>query len=64
MINEKDSWARLTDGQFAKAAKAQPGAALKYAATRMTDGQFAKAAEAAPGTVLAFAAGRYAALKK
>jgi len=55
-------WKKLTDEQFAVAAKAAPGAALMYSAARLTDEQFAVAAKADPGAALEFAAARYAAL--
>ena len=57
-MNEKQKWALLTDAQFAKAAEAEPGTALAYAASRMTDKQFVKAAEAAPWAALEFAEDR------
>ena len=37
-------WNKLTDNQFAVAAKAHPWSALKYCAARLTDIHFAVAA--------------------
>ena len=55
-------WNKLTDEQFAVAAKARPWSALKYCAARLTDNQFAVAAKARPGAALMYSAARYAAL--
>ena len=55
-------WKKLTDEQFAVAAKAAPGAALMYSAARLTDEQFAVAAKADPWSALMYSSARYAAL--
>jgi hypothetical protein len=55
-------WNKLTDEQFAVAAKAHPWAALEFASARLTDEQFAVAAKAHPWAALEFASARYAAL--
>jgi len=55
-------WNKLTDEQFAVAAKARPWSALAFASTRLTDEQFAVAAKADPGAALMYSAARYAAL--
>ena len=53
----------LNDEQFAKAAKAEPWAALVYAKDRLNDEQFAKAAKAKPQAALAYAKDRLNALR-
>ena len=52
--------AKATIGMtVAEAVRAQPWAALKYAADDLTDAQFAKAAENKPMPALAYATDRY-----
>ena len=53
---------KLTDDQFAEAAKKEPWAALKYAKDRLTDDQFAEAAKARPWAALVYAKDRVSAL--
>ena len=55
-------WKKLTDEQFAVAAKAHPGSALAFASARLTDEQFAVAAKADPWSSLMYSSARYAAL--
>ena len=46
------NWQKLTDEQFAEAAKAEPWAAIEFAKDRLTDEQFAEAAKAEPGAAI------------
>ena len=41
-------WGKMTDEQFAEAAKGAPWAAIVYAKDRLTDEQFAEAAKEEP----------------
>ncbi len=52
------NWQKLTDKQFAEAAKANPGAAIMYAKDRLTDEQFAEAAKAEPWAAIEYAKDR------
>ena len=54
---------KMTDEQFAEAAKARPWAAIVYAKDRLTDEQFAEAAKAEPWAAIEYAKDRYERLK-
>ena len=56
-------WGKMTDEQFAEAAKAEPWAAIVYAKDRLTDEQFAEAAKAEPWAAIEYAKDRYERLK-